>query len=107
MGDCKNIVLGQDWNETCAPIDSEELLIRNTFVNVHASPLGDAALTEDVKPGTCGSASFRLRWADTSGGELVQEDEAESPKSPLSMMLCSKVEKPRPTEPRVPLRSAL
>jgi hypothetical protein len=108
--ECKVTRLDQDWSESCMPEDADELVIRNTFVNVRdlADSLGFPPARDKDDTQHVGIVR-RPSWADVDGGRQLEEaQEAEEPKSPLSMMLGSAKETLKPiVPPRGPLISAL
>mmetsp|Transcript_33007 Transcript_33007/g.58620 ORF Transcript_33007/g.58620 Transcript_33007/m.58620 type:complete len:378 (+) Transcript_33007:54-1187(+) len=74
--------LEQGWEEAELDGNSEELLLRNTFLNLQAKASEQPSQTKKVSA----ESSQRIRWADAAGKGLTEEQEPEEPLSPLSML---------------------
>lgn len=109
--------LGESWSVPESGFNDEELLIRNTFMNVTETTKPDECLSSKEKATsiTCAGVSRRISWSDASSGGILTEfqepENVEELLSPLSGLLCTKKEKVLPTQNSTPqqlvLRSAL
>jgi protein-tyrosine phosphatase len=113
LAECKATELSQSWsNDGDVVLNAGEVLLMNTFLNVKACSETAESMKDSTTASSCTSSSRassrRASWADAvADGQLVEEQEPEAPKSPLSMMLAGSREMPKPVKPHGPLKSAL
>lgn len=103
--DCKAGPLARDWDEVCELTNSDEALVRNTFVNIKGA--SDQTVPVEKPSSGSSSSSIRPKWLDLQGGKLTEEQQPEEPKSPLSSLMSGKQEKVKPIVPGAPGRSAM